>query len=136
MCHFLGNCLVSWFSKKQNSISLSTTEAEYIATENCCAQHLWMKHTLKDFGVVFDCVPIRCDNTSAINLTKNPVMHSKTKHIDVKHHFIRDLVCKKQICVDFVSTLDQLADILTKPLALDRFESLRNRLGILKFTLP
>ncbi|KAL3509736.1 hypothetical protein ACH5RR_029137 [Cinchona calisaya] len=118
-------------AKKQNSISLCTADAEYIAAGNCCAQLLWMKHMLKYFGVVFDCVPIRCDNISAINLTKNPIMHSITKHIDVKHYFIRDLVYKKEICVDFVSTLDQLADIFTKPLALDRFDSLRNHLGIL-----
>ncbi|KAL3520042.1 hypothetical protein ACH5RR_018191 [Cinchona calisaya] len=112
MCHFFINCLVSWFSKKQNSISLSTAEAEYIATGNCCTQLLWMKHTLKDFGAIFNCVPIRYGNTSAINPTKNPVLQSRTKHIDIKHHFIRDFVCKKKICVEFLCTNDQLADIL------------------------
>ncbi|KAL3524965.1 hypothetical protein ACH5RR_013337 [Cinchona calisaya] len=135
MCYFLRNCLVSWFSKKQNYISLSTAEADYIAAGNCCAQLLWVKHTLKDFGVFFDCVPILCDNTSAINLTKTPVMYSKTKHIDVKYHFIRDLVCKKEIRADFVPTSDQLADIFTKILALDRFELLRKCLEILQINL-
>ncbi|KAL3524948.1 hypothetical protein ACH5RR_013320 [Cinchona calisaya] len=92
MCHFLGNCLVSWFSKTKNS----TAEAEYVAVGNFCVELLWMKHTLKDFGAIFVCVPIRCDNTSAINLTKNPILHSRTKHIDVKNHFVRDLVCKRK----------------------------------------
>ena len=87
-CHFLGNSLVSWSSKKQNTVALSTTEAEYITAGNSCAQVLWMMHTLSDFGLYFKHVPIKCDNTSAINLTKNPVQHSRAKHIEIRHHFI------------------------------------------------
>ena len=79
-CHFLGNCLVSWFSKKQNAIFLSTVKAKYVTADACCIQLLWMKHTLNDFGLVYDYVPIYCDNTSAINLTKNLIQHSRTKH--------------------------------------------------------
>ena len=81
-CHFLGNSLISWHSKKQNSVALSTVEAEYMAAGSCCAQVLWMKQTLQDYGLKYDNIPIRCDNTSAINLRKKPIQHLRTKHID------------------------------------------------------
>jgi hypothetical protein len=86
----LGRSLVSWSSKKQNSVALSTTEAEYIVVGSCCAQILWMKATLNDFGIKFKQVPLLYDNESAVNLTNNPVQHVRTKHINVCHHFIRD----------------------------------------------
>ncbi|XP_062104243.1 uncharacterized protein LOC133815415 [Humulus lupulus] len=129
-CHFLGNSLVSWFSKKQNSVALSTTEAEYIAAGSCCAQILWMKQTLKDFDVDFECTPIKCDNTSAINLSKNPILHSRAKHIDIRHHFLRDHIQRGDIMLDFVSTNFQLADIFTKPLSDERFSFIRRELGM------
>ena len=91
-CQFHGSSLISWFSKKQNSVSLSTTEAEYIAVASCCAKILWIKQTLCDFRLKFDSVPIFYDNTRAINLTKNPIDHSRIKHIDIRHHFIREQV--------------------------------------------
>ena len=133
-CHFLGFALVSWFSKKQNSVALSTAEAEYISAASCCAQVLWMKQTLLDLGLSYDHVPIMCDNTSAINLSKNPVLHSRTKHIEIRHHFLRDHVQKGDISLEFISTNHQIADILTKPLALERFASLRRGLGLLDAT--
>ena len=132
ICHLLGDCLVSWASRKQNSISLSTTEAEYVAAGCCCTQILWIKSTLLDFGISSQCIPIKCDNTSAINLTKNPIQHSRTKHIDVKHHFIRELIANKEVQLEFISTKDQLADIFTKPLSIDQFEALRTKLGIIQ----
>ena len=103
-CQFLGHSLVSWFSKKQNSVALSTTEAEYIVAGCCCTQVLWMRQTLKDFGLLYSTTPILCDNTSAINLSKNPVHHSRTKHIEVRHHFLRDYVMKNDIKLEFIST--------------------------------
>jgi len=133
-CHFLGFALVSWFSKKQNLVALSTAEAEYISAASCCAQVLWMKQTLLDLGLSYDHVPIMCDNTSAINLSKNPVLHSRTKHIEIRHHFLRDHVQKGDITLEFISTNNQIADILTKPLALERFASLRRGLGLLDAT--
>ncbi|XP_019418587.1 PREDICTED: uncharacterized protein LOC109360408, partial [Lupinus angustifolius] len=81
-CHLLGSSLVAWHSKKQACVALSTAEAEYIAAGVCCAQILWMKQQLKDFGLKLEKIPIKCDNTSAINLSKNPVLHSRTKHIE------------------------------------------------------
>ena len=91
-CQFLGHALVSWSSKKQNSVALSTIEAEYIAASACCAQVVWMKNTLEDYKIYLTNIHIKCDNTSAICLTKNPIQHSRTKHIDIRHHIIRDLV--------------------------------------------
>ena len=130
-CHFLGHMLVSWSSKKQNSVALSTAEAEYIAAENCCAQILWIKQQLSDFGVSLNNIPIFCDNTSAINITKNPVQHSRTKHIEIRHHFIRDHVLKNDISIEFVDSLNQIADIFTKPLNEAQFIKIRRELGML-----
>ncbi|XP_057248977.1 secreted RxLR effector protein 161-like [Beta vulgaris subsp. vulgaris] len=91
---FLGPCLISWASKKQNSVALSTAEAEYVAAASCCAQVLWVRQQLRDFVCLIDNVPIMCDNTSAINISKNPVQHSRTKHIEIRYHFLRDHVEK------------------------------------------
>ena len=130
-CHFLGNMLVSWFSKKQNSVALSTAEAEYISAGSCCAQILWIKQQLKDFGSEQNQIPILCDNTSAINISKNPIQHSRTKHIEIRHHFIRDHVQKGDIVLDFIDTKHQLADIFTKPLSKDQFSYIRRELGMI-----
>jgi hypothetical protein len=89
ICQLLGRSLMPWSSKKQNSIALSTSKVEYILASSCCAQLLWMKATLSDFGIKFKQVPLLCDNESVMKLTNNPVQHSRTKHIDVCHHFIR-----------------------------------------------
>jgi hypothetical protein len=104
----LGRSLVSWSSKKQNSVTLSTAEAEYIATGSCCSQILWMKPTLNDFGIKFKQVLLLCDNESAVKLTNNLVQHSRTKHIDVHHHFIRDHQQKGDISIENVGTNDHL----------------------------
>ena len=101
-CFYLGNNLVSWMSKKQNSVSLSTAEAEYIPTGSCCTQLLWMKKLLHDYRISRDTMCVFCDNTSAINLSKNPVQRSKAKHIEIHYHFIRDLVEDKVICLEFI----------------------------------
>jgi len=84
-----------------------------------------------DYGVRLSKVPLYCDNTSSINLTKNPIQHSKTKHIEIRHHFIRDHVQKEDCEIKFVKTENQLANLFTKPLARDRFNKLRTELGIL-----
>ncbi|XP_050916006.1 secreted RxLR effector protein 161-like [Lathyrus oleraceus] len=131
ICHILGNALVSWAWKKQVCVALSTTEAKYIAAGSFCAQILWLKQQLRDYGLDLGCIPLRCGNTSAINITKNPVMHSRTKHIDIRHHFLRDHVLQGDVEVTFVHTHNQLADIFTKPLARESFYKIRRELGIL-----
>eukprot|EP00253_Pinus_taeda_P014490 PITA_14490 len=127
----LGFWLVSWFSKKQSSISLSTAEAEYVATASCCTQLLWMMQTLQDIQIT--CTPpisILCDNTSVINISKNPVMHSKTKHIPMKYHFLREQVLEQKVKLEYVPSKEQVVDIFTKPLPKETFEYLRQKLGV------
>jgi hypothetical protein len=89
-CQFLGRSLVSWASKKQNSVALSTAKVEYIDVGHCCAQLLWMRQTLRDYGYKLSKVPPLCDNESAIRMADNPVEHNRTKHIAIRYHFLRD----------------------------------------------
>jgi hypothetical protein len=130
-CQFLGRSLVSWSSKKQNSVASSTTEAEYVAADACCAQLLWMKQTLSDFGYEFSKIPFLCENKSSIKLGNNLEQHSRTKHIDIRHHFLRDHEGKGDIALRHASTERQLADIFIKPLDEQRFYALRSELNIL-----
>ena len=132
-CQFLGRSLVSWSSKKQNSVALSTAEAEYISVVSCCAQLLWMKQTLLDFGVKFDEIILMCYNESAVKTATNLVQHSRTKHIDIYHHFLRDHMNKGDIKIDGIDTDDQLVDIFNKPLDESHFCKLRNELNIIDF---
>ncbi|PNX70323.1 gag-pol polyprotein, partial [Trifolium pratense] len=106
-CFYLGENLISWFSKKQNCVSLSTAEAEYIAAGSSCSQLLWMKQMLKEYNVEQDALTLYCDNLSAINISKNPIQHSRTKHIDIRHHFIRDLVEENIVKLEHVATEEQ-----------------------------
>jgi hypothetical protein len=110
------NNLVAWMSRKQSLISLSIAEAEYIAAGSCYTQLLWMKKLLYDYGFTQDTMIFNCDSTSATNISKNPVQHSRTKHIDIRHHFLRDLVESQVVSLPFIPTDNQLVDILTKPL--------------------
>ncbi|GJU59007.1 retrovirus-related pol polyprotein from transposon TNT 1-94 [Tanacetum coccineum] len=116
VCTFMGCCLTSWFSKKQTALAISTTEAEYVSAGKACQQALWMKQALVDYDINLDDIPVLCDNKSAIDLSKNPVLHSRTKHIEIRHHFLRDNVQKGNISIKKVSSEDNIADILTKPL--------------------
>jgi hypothetical protein len=131
MCQFLGRPLVSWNSKKQTSIALSTVEAEYVAAGQCCVQLLWMRQTLREFGYHLSKVPLLCDNESAIRMADNLVEHSRTKHIDIRHHFLRDHQQKGDIEVYHISIENQLADIFTKPLNEKSFCRLRSKLNVL-----
>ena len=128
----LSHSLVFWFSKKQNSVALSTTEVKYIVVSiGFFAQTRYMKQTLRDYGIYLDRVPILCDNTSTINLSKNSIQHSRTKHIEIRHHFLRDHVKKRDIALEFVSIENQLAAIFTKPFSEDQFTKIRHELGMM-----
>ncbi|KAJ9555966.1 hypothetical protein OSB04_010580 [Centaurea solstitialis] len=127
---FLGDKLVSWASKKQNCVSLSTAEAEYVAAASCCSQIIWMRTQLRDYGFKFDKIPIYSDSKSAIAISCNPVQHTKTKHIDIRYHFIKDHVEKGTIELYFVNTEFQLADLFTKALDEKRFNFLITKLGM------
>jgi len=128
---FLGDYLVAWLSKKQCSISLLTIEDEYIAAATCYTQVLWMIQTFSYLEVNYTApIPIHCDNTSAINVSKNPVFHSKTKHIPIKYHFLREHVINTVVSLHYIPSQDQIVDIFTKPLAKYHFEYLRQKLGM------
>src|SRR5438105_190920 len=129
-CQLLGRSLVSWCSKKQNSVALSTAKAEYIAAGACCAQILYMKQTLRDYGIKLRSVPLLCDNESAVQIANNPIQHSRTKHIEIRHHFLRDNVANGNILLRNVQSEDQLADIFTKPLNEITFSRLRGELNV------
>nr|GEY84597.1 retrovirus-related Pol polyprotein from transposon TNT 1-94 [Tanacetum cinerariifolium] len=132
---FLGDKLVSWSSKKQKSTTISTTEAEYITISGCCAQILLMRSQLTDYGFAFNKIPLYWDNRSAIALCYNNVQHLRSKHINIRHHFIREQVEKGVVELFFVTTDYQLADIFTKALPRERFEFLLSRLGIKSMSL-
>ncbi|GJX02604.1 retrovirus-related pol polyprotein from transposon TNT 1-94 [Tanacetum coccineum] len=123
-CQILGEKLVRWSAKKQIFVAISSAEAEYVATAGCCTQVLWIKSQLADYDVLYDKVLIFCDNTSVIAISNNLVLHSRTKHIDIRYHFIRDHILKGEIKLHFVPTDLQLADIFTKPLAQSSFTRL------------
>ncbi|KAJ9550934.1 hypothetical protein OSB04_014979 [Centaurea solstitialis] len=132
----LGNKLVSWASKKQQCVSTSTAESEYVAAASCCSQVLWMQTQLRDYGFMYKKIPIYCDSKSAIAISANPVQHSKTKHIDIRYHFLKDNVEKENIELYFVNTEYQLADLFTKALDEKRFKFLISRLdgsGMLRY---
>eukprot|EP00253_Pinus_taeda_P004443 PITA_04443 len=128
---YIGSRLVSWFSKKQSSIALSTAEAEYVAAASYCPQLLWMMQTLQYIHIT--CTPpisILCDNTSAISISKNPVMHSKTKHIPIKYHFLREQVLEQKVKLEYVPSKEHVVDIFTKPLPRQTSEYLKQKLGV------
>ncbi|GJS71387.1 putative ribonuclease H-like domain-containing protein [Tanacetum coccineum] len=113
-CQFLGKRLISWQCKKQTIVANSTTEAEYVAAANCYGQVLWIQNQMLDYGFNFMNTKIYIDNESTICIVKNPVFHSKTKHIEIRHHFIRDSYEKKLIQVIKIHTDQNVADLLTK----------------------
>ncbi|GJT49070.1 copia protein [Tanacetum coccineum] len=130
----LGDRLVSWSSKRQKSAVISSTEAEYIALSNCCDQVLWMISQLTDYDLGFNKIPMYCDNKSVIALSCNKVQHSRSKHIDIRFHFIKEQVENGVVQLYFVNTEYQLADIFTKPLCRERIKFLINKLGMRSFT--
>ncbi|GJX20135.1 putative ribonuclease H-like domain-containing protein [Tanacetum coccineum] len=130
-CQFLGRRLISWQCKKQTIVATSTTEAEYVAAASCCGQVLWIQNQMLDYGFNFMNTKIYIDNESTICIVKNPVYHSKTKHIAIRHHFIRDAYEKKLIQVLKIHTDDNVADLLTKAFDVSRFQFLVVTIGMI-----
>nr|GEX21896.1 retrovirus-related Pol polyprotein from transposon TNT 1-94 [Tanacetum cinerariifolium] len=124
-----GDKLVSWSSKKHDYTPMSSAEDEYVSLSVCCAQVLWMRTQLTDYGFHFDKIPMYCDSKVAIAISYNPVQHSRTKHIDVRYHFIKEKVEKGIVELFFIRTEYQLADLFTKALPEERFKYLVRRLG-------
>ncbi|GJZ49058.1 putative ribonuclease H-like domain-containing protein [Tanacetum coccineum] len=130
-CQFLGNRLISWQCKKQTVVATSTTKAEYVAAASCCGQVLWIQNQLLDYGYNFMNTVIYIDNNSTICIIENPVQHSKTKHIEIRHHFIRDCNAKKSIQMVKIDTEHNVADLLTKGFDAGRFQYLVSSIGML-----
>nr|GEU80092.1 copia protein [Tanacetum cinerariifolium] len=130
VCTFMGCCLTSRFAKKQTALAISTTEAEYVSAGKACQQALWMKKALIDYDIRLDDVLIMCDNKGAIDLSKNPVQDSRTKHIEICHHFLCDNIQKGNISIEKVAFEDNIADIFIKPLKRELFNYLRLGLGM------
>ncbi|GJS45551.1 retrovirus-related pol polyprotein from transposon TNT 1-94 [Tanacetum coccineum] len=132
VCTFMGCCLTSWFFKNQTALAISTTKAEYVSAEKACQQALWIKQALVDYDIVLDDIPVLYDNKGSIDLSKNRVLYSRTKHIEIRHHFLCDNVQKGNISIEKVSLKDNIADILTKPLKREPFNLLRLGLSLME----
>jgi len=130
---FLGKCLVSWQSVKQQVVAMSSCEAEYIAASTACTQALWLARLLGDLlGRDTRAVQLMMDSKSAMALAKNPVFHERSKHIRLRHHFIRGCLEEGSIKASYINTTDQLADLLTKPLGRIKFRDLCSRIGMVQ----
>ncbi|GJS28643.1 putative ribonuclease H-like domain-containing protein [Tanacetum coccineum] len=130
-CQFLGRRLISWQCKKQTIVATSSTEAEYVAAANCCGQVLWIQNQMLDYGFNFMNTNFFIDNQSTICIVKNPVFHQRTKHIEIRHHFIRDANEKNLIQVLKIHTDENVADLLTKAFDGPRFNYLVVHIGML-----
>jgi len=128
---FLGNNLVTWQSQKQKVVAVSSCEAEYIAATTAACQGIWLARLISELrGREAGATSLKIDNEFAIALSKNPVFHDRSKHIDVRYHFIRECVEDGRVKTESIGTADQLADILTKALGREQFCNLRSRIGV------
>ena len=131
----LGRRLVTWTSKKQSCTSQSIVEVEYVSTTINCTNIVWIKHLFKGMKEeITEPMILYCDNTSAINISKNIVMHAKTKHIAIKYHYVRELVEDKEVKMEYVNSKEQIANIFTKPLPKEAHEYLRGTLGLINLS--
>ena len=128
----VGDRAMLWNCKRQPTIALFTTEAEYMATSHCTKEANWLRKLLADVGFVQEgATTIMCDNQGCIALAKNPTNHSRTKHIDIQHHFIRERLESGEICLRYCPTQEMVADVLTKALAKERHQKLTRSLGLI-----
>jgi hypothetical protein len=129
--------MILWLSRKQTSVALSTTEAEYIAACSASSEVVWLRKLLAGlFDLELEVTCIFCDNQSCIKLSENPVFHDKSKHVEIKYHYIRDLVQKGVVKLQYIGTDEQIADVLTKPLSKVKFEYFRDKLGVVQKDFP
>ena len=130
-CFGLGSTVVSWFNRKQKSVALSLVEVEYMAASQASCEAIWLRKLLVGlFGRELRPTTIYCDNQSCIKLSENPVFHDRSKHIEIRYHFIRDWVQRGVVRLAYVSTDDQVADILTKSLPKGKHVRFRGMMGV------
>eukprot|EP00253_Pinus_taeda_P017565 PITA_17565 len=128
----LADGAISWMSKLQNIVALSTTEAEYIAASHACKEAIWLKGLFGEFGRSQDNIKLFCDSQSAIHLAKNPAYHSKSKHIPIKYHFVRQVITERGLSLGKVYTKENCADMFTKPVLLEKLRWCLASLGLQK----
>jgi hypothetical protein len=132
-CFSTGFAMVSWSSRKQGSVTLSTTEAEYISASNASREAIWLRKLLSN---LFDCslelVVIHCDNQSCIKILENLVFHDRWKHMEMRYHYVRDMVQRRAVSLRYIPTDEQTANVLTKPLSKTKIEYFRDKLGVVK----
>jgi hypothetical protein len=134
-CFSLGSTMITWFNRKQTSVALSSVEAEYMAVSMASCEAIWLHKLLTClFDQELEPTVIYCDNQSCIKLSENPVFHDRSKHIEIIYHFIRDRIQKGAVKLQYISTDEQVADILTKPLEKGKFVFFRDRLGVVQNT--
>lgn len=121
---------VSWVSKLQTVVALSTTEAEYMAATQACKEAIWMQRLLEELGHKQEKIPLFCDSQSALHIARNPAFHSRTKHIGVQYHFVREVVEDGSVDMKKIHTKENLADVLTKPINTDKFKWCRSSCGL------
>ena len=130
-CYCMGSTMISWFSRKQSSVSLSMTKAENVAACSASCEAIWLRKLMPSlFNLELDTTVILCDNQSCINMAENPVFHDKSKHIELRYFYIRDMIQKGSIKLQYVSTDEQFADVLTKPL------HFQDKIGVVRKDLP
>jgi hypothetical protein len=129
--------VISWLSRKKTCVVLSSTEAEYVATCSACGEVVWLQKLITGlFDLELEETCIFCDNQSCIKLSENPVCHDRSKHIEIKYHYIREMVQKGAVKLQYVPTDEQVADVLTKPLSRVKFEYFRDKLGVVQKDFP
>ena len=132
-CFRLGSTVVSWFSRKQKSVALSSAKVEYMAASHASCEALWLRKLMVDlFDQELRPIVIHCDNQSCIRLSENPVFHDRSKHIEIRYHFIRDYVKRGAVELQYISTDEQVADILMKSLGRGKHIHFRDKLGVVK----
>eukprot|EP00253_Pinus_taeda_P005185 PITA_05185 len=128
----LASGAISWMSNLQNIVALSTTEAKYIAASHACKEVIWLKGLFGEFGRLQDNIKLFCDSQSAIHLAKNLAYHSKSKHIPIKYHFVRQVITERGVFLENVHTKENCADMFTKPVLLEKLHWCLASLGLQK----
>ena len=132
-CFSLGSTMISWSNRNQGSIAQSTSEAEYIVASVASREAVWLRKLLSDlYSVELEPTVIHCDNQSCIKRSESPMFHDRSKHIEMRYHYVQDMVQKNILSIHYVPTTEQTADIFTKPLSLRKFVYFRDNLGVVE----